>query len=134
LHERRFGGDRHDFRRAADLNRHASDGHNRSGADRDAGASQRAERRHFHLNRVGVSGDVREDEVSGGIRDDRRRRCAARAADEGDGRTWNHAPLSILHRAGNRSGDTLRYRRRGHDEGDGANGGRIPQHLSNEAH
>ena len=72
LYERRLGEDGQHFSRAADFDRDVAEGHDRPGADRDAGAPQRPERRHLDLDGVGIGRDVREDEVALGVGDDRR--------------------------------------------------------------
>ena len=72
LDQRRFRLDRDGLGRPADRQRQRADADAVAAADRDAGADDRREPGHRDLDGVGVRGDVRDDEVAGGIGDDRR--------------------------------------------------------------
>ena len=113
LHSGCLALDVHDLRGAADLQRQAAERHPGAGIDGNPRAFQRLERRHRDVHGVAVGLHVREDEVAGLVRHDRRGLGSLRLAGQRDRGAGNDAALHVFHRTDDRRGDGLRVRTHG---------------------
>ena len=99
LNHRRLGFDVDGFSEAADAEGQRLHDDAIAWAHEEAGAPQSLESLQRHFHRVGVAGDVREDEVAVVVGVRVRDTSAARIADQRHHRPWNDSALFVLERA-----------------------------------